>query len=259
MTIYTLYVKTHKVTEMKYLGQTTKNAHTYRGSGIDWKKHLLENGNDVRTEILCSGYDREEMKRLGRHYSKLWDVVNNPKWANRIPETGGGSTPDEQTRKLLSERNKGKKKPPRTDEHKKKLGDAIRGKAKPKTSEGLKKYFATFGFNKEAGLKQSESLKRWYKENPVKKIAKSKKTAEYYEKNPEKLKEKSQKISDSKIRKQQDRYMKIVPLILEGLSRSEIIKQTGLFIRNSDIKKIKDGSHRVFHILPELKQLPRCY
>ena len=255
MAIYTLYVKTHNLTGLKYLGQTTKDANAYKGSGIDWKCHLKEWGNDVTTEILYMGNDREEMKKLGRYYSDLWDVKNNVEWANRIPETGGGSSPDEGTRKLLSEKLTGKKKPPRTSEHNKKLGDATRGKPKPKTSEGLKRYFEENGFSKEAALKQSVALKQWYKENPEKAKSKSKNTAAYYKNNPEKLTEKNQKTTDSKIRKQYDRYIKIIPLILEGLSRHQILKQTGFVVRNEIIPSIKDGSHRVFHIFPELKQL----
>lgn len=195
------------------------------------------------------------MKKFGRYYSILWDVKNSIEWANRIPETGGGSSPSEETRQLLRESQLGRKKPPRTEEHTEKIASQFRGRPNPKTSEGLKRYFSEHGFNKEAAQKQAESLKRWYKENPEKSKAKGKSTSEYYKKNPEKLAEKNQKTSDSKILKNCDRYMTMVPLVLEGLSRHEILKQTGFVIKNSDIEKIKDGSHRIFHVLPELKQL----
>lgn len=252
MTIYTLYVKTHKITGLKYLGQTTKNPYTYKGSGIDWKKHICEHGNDLITEILYQGPDREEMKRSGRYYSTLWNVKDSSDWANRIPETGGGSTPDEETRQRLREKQIGRKKPPRTVEHKKKLGDSTRGKSNSKTSEGLKKWYSTNPDRKNAIEKQSNSLKEWYKNNPEKAKEKSQKRSEYYKTNPEKLKEKNQKISHSKILNQRDRYMKIVPLILKGQPKHEISNQSGYVVKNSEIEKIKDGSHRVFQVFPEL-------
>lgn len=77
MTIYTLYVKTHKITGLKYLGQTTKNPYTYKGSGIDWKKHICEYGNDLITEILYQGPDREEMKKSKMVHTVLFIFCQN--------------------------------------------------------------------------------------------------------------------------------------------------------------------------------------
>ncbi len=52
MTIY-LYVKTHNVTGLKYLGKTSRtNPHEYQGSGIYWRSHLKKHGKDCSTEIL---------------------------------------------------------------------------------------------------------------------------------------------------------------------------------------------------------------
>jgi hypothetical protein len=82
---------------LKYLGQTGLDPFKYYGSGIDWKQHLKIHGKDIHTEILLQTTDREELNKLGRHYSKLWNIVGamddfgNKIWANRIPETGGGS------------------------------------------------------------------------------------------------------------------------------------------------------------------------
>ena len=96
MTIYTLYVKTHRKTGLKYLGQTSRNPFTYPGSGVDWKSHLRQHGNDVVTEVIWQTTDQEERNRQGRFYSALWHVVTaaddfgDKIWANKIPETGGG-------------------------------------------------------------------------------------------------------------------------------------------------------------------------
>jgi hypothetical protein len=96
MDIYSLYVKTHRITGLKYFGQTTQNPLTYPGSGIDWSNHLAIHGNDVDTVVIFSTTDRKEMSEVGRYYSTLWNVVSamddfgNKIYANRIPETGGG-------------------------------------------------------------------------------------------------------------------------------------------------------------------------
>jgi hypothetical protein len=100
MIIYTLYVKTHRKTGLKYLGQTSKDPFKYQGSGIDWKKHLREFGDDVNTEIIIQTTDIEERNYWGRYYSSRWNIVNAMDdygykiWANRIPETGGGGYVD---------------------------------------------------------------------------------------------------------------------------------------------------------------------
>ena len=101
-TEYSLYVKTHTKTGLRYLGQTSKDPLKYPGSGKDWKTHIREFGNDVHTEVLLQTTDKSERNRIGRYYSTLWHVVTavddfgNKIWANRIPETGGGD-PEQST------------------------------------------------------------------------------------------------------------------------------------------------------------------
>lgn len=75
---------------MQYLGKTTKNPYLYRGSGKDWVPHIKEYGYDVTTEVLKECASSKELSVWGRHYSELWNIVDSPTWANRIPETGGG-------------------------------------------------------------------------------------------------------------------------------------------------------------------------
>jgi hypothetical protein len=95
MTIY-LMVKTHRKTGLKYLCKTIRNPLTYKGSGVDWKRHLKEYGIDHNTEIIRECASQKELYYWGSYYSKLWNVVGamddfgNKIWANRIPETGGG-------------------------------------------------------------------------------------------------------------------------------------------------------------------------
>lgn len=90
MTIY-LYVKTHRITGLKYLGQTTaKDPHKYSGSGTYWKLHLEKHGYLYNTEILKECHSKDEIKNWGTYYSNLWNVVDSKDWANLKPESGDG-------------------------------------------------------------------------------------------------------------------------------------------------------------------------
>jgi hypothetical protein len=110
-TVYYLYKKTHKITNLKYLGFTKKDPYKYKGSGTRWLFHLKKHGYDIETEILHETTDQNKIQQLGEYYSKLWNVVRSTEWANLKPETGeGGGVPG---------MNKGK---PRPEEHK----DAMR-------------------------------------------------------------------------------------------------------------------------------------
>tara|TARA_B110000902_G_C14016863_1_gene478743 strand:- start:7 stop:603 length:597 start_codon:yes stop_codon:yes gene_type:complete len=86
----TLYLKTHNKTGKKYLGKTNGDAFKYSGSGVDWKKHLEENGKEVTTEILYQTEDKSRLKSQGKYYSKLWDIVASTEFLNLQEESGGG-------------------------------------------------------------------------------------------------------------------------------------------------------------------------
>ena len=88
--MYYLYVKTHTVTGLKYLGQTKSDPYKYNGSGVSWKQHLKENGNHVHTQVLKECNSKAELKSWGEYYSKLWNVVESNDWANRVIESGCG-------------------------------------------------------------------------------------------------------------------------------------------------------------------------
>jgi hypothetical protein len=91
MTIYKLYVKTHTITGLKYLGKTAnKTPHTYTGSGKYWKSHLKKHGYDVSTIVIRECQSNEEVREWGTYYSTLWNVVESNEWANLKPETGDG-------------------------------------------------------------------------------------------------------------------------------------------------------------------------
>ncbi len=108
--MYYLYIKTHNVTKLKYLGMTIQNPFTYYGSGKYWLRHLRIHGYDVTTEIIFKTENYEEFQEKCLYHSKLYDVVNSKEWANLIEETGIGSKgwiPSQEYRDNVSKRMKG--------------------------------------------------------------------------------------------------------------------------------------------------------
>jgi hypothetical protein len=97
MTIY-LYVKTHNITGLKYLGKTSsKDPINYKGSGTVWMRHIKKHGYDVTTEILKECNTNDEIRAWGKHYSELWNIVDDNAWANLKPEEGDGGARKGQT------------------------------------------------------------------------------------------------------------------------------------------------------------------
>ena len=88
MTIYYLYVKTHRITGLNYLGVTKKDPFKYKGSGNYWKTHIEKYGYSCDTVILQKCYTESALASWGLYYSNLWDIVRSPKWANILPEEG---------------------------------------------------------------------------------------------------------------------------------------------------------------------------
>ena len=85
-----LYVKTHNVTGLKYLGKTKNDPFKYKGSGKLWKLHIKKHGYDVTTEILLQTETEQEIKEKGKEFSILWNIVESKNWANLKLEEGDG-------------------------------------------------------------------------------------------------------------------------------------------------------------------------
>lgn len=114
----TLYVKTHKVTGLKYLGKTEKDPYTYSGSGIRWKRELNKYGNDVETEILFQSESFEDIREKGLYYSELWNIVESDDWSNLIEENGsGGDTSAYRDYEEMSRKTKGISKGSQSEQH----------------------------------------------------------------------------------------------------------------------------------------------
>lgn len=157
MTIYYLYVKTHEITGLKYLGQTKSNPYEYEGSGITWVQHLKEHGKFIKTEIIKECNTKQELKYWGKYYSKLWNVVESNEWANRVIEAGGGGW------WLYGEKNPQK-----------------RLEVRQKTSLGVKRYLAenpTAGWTLEKRKKHSDWNRNYWTEERRKKHLGGKLTA----------------------------------------------------------------------------------
>lgn len=109
MTIY-LYVKTHNKTGLKYLGKTTFDPETYKGSGKYWKRHIQTHGYNVTTDIIYETDCPNDLKSKGLYYSQLWNIVDSNEWANLKPEDGDGGTHivSEKQKKQQSEKMKGR-------------------------------------------------------------------------------------------------------------------------------------------------------
>jgi hypothetical protein len=152
-----LYVKTHNITGLKYLGKTVSNdPHSYPGSGTVWRRHLDKHGYDYTTEILLETDSHEELKKQGIYYSNLWNIVESTEWANLMIEQGDGGdtsqsegwqlyynnrrdysgennpfhgkTHNEETKALLAEKASEQwKGVPKTKEHRHRIAEALTG------------------------------------------------------------------------------------------------------------------------------------
>ena len=105
-----LYVKTHQKTGLKYFGKTTclDRIHSYKGSGIHWKRHLKVHGNNYTTELLGIWQNKERIVEYAKKFCEKHDIVNSKEWANMIVEEGlqGASSGDTNVAKRLDSRQK---------------------------------------------------------------------------------------------------------------------------------------------------------
>ena len=158
MTTY-LYVKTHTITGLKYLGITTRpDPHKYRGSGIRWLNHLRKHGSTYTTQILKECEHPAMLQFWAQHYSDLWNVEKNEEWANLMPETGINQPPTIRTPESILKQvatMTGKK---HSEETKAKMSKSMKGKntnSKPWVRERQK----GVPLSNEVKTKISEALK----------------------------------------------------------------------------------------------------
>ena len=128
MTIY-IYIKTHRVTGLKYFGKTIEeDPYNYKGSGLYWKSHIKKHGYNVETEIVGSFENLNEASEFAIKFSKENNIVESDEWANLMEENCHYGLPfgfvhSEETRKKLSKTNKGRK-----IEWSEKISNALKGR-----------------------------------------------------------------------------------------------------------------------------------
>ena len=94
------------MTGLQYLGKTIANPYTYSGSGLYWTSHIKKHGNYVDTEVIRECKSEEDLINWGKHYSKLWNIVESNEWANLKEETGTGGCWSKKSKQKLSDTNK---------------------------------------------------------------------------------------------------------------------------------------------------------
>jgi hypothetical protein len=93
MKLTSIYVK-RLPNGLLYLGKTEEeDPFMYKGSGLIWNLTINHNNyaiKDIETWILHQTNNKEDLKKMGIYYSKLFDVVNSKNWANLTEEEGQG-------------------------------------------------------------------------------------------------------------------------------------------------------------------------
>ena len=89
-------IKEIEQTGLKYLCKR-KNYHTkntdhieYTGSGKLWKRILKAHPEYTIKTTVLGLYDKDGIKKYGKYYSDLYNIVESFEWANLIPELGDG-------------------------------------------------------------------------------------------------------------------------------------------------------------------------
>lgn len=91
-----LYIKEHQITGLLYFGKTTKDPHTYLGSGKKWIRHIKKHGKDHVITLwarLFTSYN--ELTQFAITFSTENDIVKSKDWANLAPENGADGGPRE--------------------------------------------------------------------------------------------------------------------------------------------------------------------
>jgi hypothetical protein len=160
MPIY-LYVKTHQITGLKYLGQTTStDPHRYTGSGKYWKNHLAVHGYYYNTEILKECQSKDGLKEWGLYYSRLWNVAESKEWANLKEEGGAYGNHSSETRAKISAAQRGQKRGAYSQERREQIANQNRTKAKdPKYRAKLSKALLGHSVSSETRAKISKHSK----------------------------------------------------------------------------------------------------
>jgi len=173
----TIFIATHKTTNLKYLAKTTQY-HThleleekYHGSGKRWTNHLNKHGKDVRIEIIGT-FKTSEVRKYAVAVSYANNVVISNDWANLMIEdglSGGnafvGKTENEmnEIKQKMSDSHKGI---PRSEEAKRNISNGQKGDksfwyGKKQSAELIKKRADAVRGSKRTDLSKQNSRNAW--------------------------------------------------------------------------------------------------
>ena len=85
---YSIYIKTHARTHVKYLGVARGDPYEHVGSSYDWLDHIQAYGDEVDTEVIWTGDDFYEMSSIGKRFALMFDVVGSSEYINRAVTDG---------------------------------------------------------------------------------------------------------------------------------------------------------------------------
>ena len=162
-----IYKTTNKVNNKIYIGvhSTPDLNDGYLGSGKHLKLAINKYGSDSFTREILHIFETPEEAYRKESEIVNESFVNRKDTYNLKPGGFGGSekgrTVSDKTRKLLSDAATGKKLPPRSDDHRNKIGDGNRGKT---VSEAARKKIGAARkgrtHSEEAKRKMSEAAKK---------------------------------------------------------------------------------------------------
>lgn len=92
--LYYLMIKEAVGHDYRYLCKCAEyvNPYKYKGSGVLWRRFIDKHDPHISTEIIGL-FDKDQLKHQGMMLSEKYNIVEDPRWANCIPEIGdGGST-----------------------------------------------------------------------------------------------------------------------------------------------------------------------
>lgn len=215
----------------------------YIGKGKDdraWVSHRRSNGAEIkpkdksRIQILKDNLTEQEAFNLETELIQKYELKENGGLLVNMTYGGEGRTPGKELREHLSKKLTGKKKPPRTKEHKKNHAKAMakrRGTSNTKTAQGLKEWYATNPDRSKAIAKQSASLKEWY--NTIDKEAKAWNTWH------------------TRYKQDYNEYARAIRLLQE-YPIVEVARQVKF--QRDTLRKLKNQAHGVYTHFPELLQ-----
>ena len=223
----------------KYVGQhhyhLEKLDSNYHGSGTIISKIYKKRPHTLKEVYLKTCYTQEELDEWEKYYIKFYNTLY-PNGYN-LTEGGNGCVACEETRKKISESNKGRIAPnkgkPMSEEQKKKLSESLKGRIAPNKgkpmSEEQKRKLSEINKGKhhsdETKRKMSEKRKgRHHTEESKKKMSESNKGKQFSEEHRRKISESKKNISEE-TRKKISESRKGIPAPNKGKHHTEESKR----------------------------------